>query len=84
MSLLLVCFSAWAQTEPEEIDAATGRKIKWLEREEIIFDGVSLQGELVGPDGKMHQEHKRPVFNPLIKLRNDWNPEMRASVDEVK
>jgi hypothetical protein len=84
MSLLLVCFSAWAQTEPEEIDAATGRKIKFLEREEIIFEGVNLHGELVGPGIIGVKETRRPVFNPLIRLRNDWNPEMKASIDEVK
>jgi hypothetical protein len=81
-ALVFVSQLAWAQSD--EVDPDTGRKVKYQEREEIIFEGVSLHGELVGPDLIGVKETRRPVFNPLVRLREDWNPEMKASVDQVK
>jgi hypothetical protein len=81
--LALIGASAYA-APPEEIDEATGRKIKYLERTEIEFQGVGLNGELVGPEGILVGEQRRPVFNPLIKLRENWKSEMAESVDQVK
>jgi hypothetical protein len=73
-----------AREEAVEIDAATGRKIQWKERTEIIFDGVSVDGEIVRPQTKLVGERRPPVFHPLIELRKDWAPEMRTSLDAVK
>ena len=47
-------------------------------------DGVSVTGKRVGPDGIDIVEYPRPVFNPLVKVRLDFNTEMQYSVDEVK
>ena len=73
--------SAFAQddTEPD-----SGRTIKYKEKTEIDFEDVDVNGELVKPSGSLLLDRKRASFNPLIRLRQDFNDEMKASVDEVK
>lgn len=68
----------------EEVDADSGRQIKYKERTEIDFEGVDVTGELVKPQGSLLLDRRRASFNPLIKLRADWNDEMKASVDEIR
>lgn len=77
---LLVSTSALAQ----EVDAETGRQIKYKERTEIDFEGVDVTGELVKPQGAMTTVRRQADFNPLIRLREDFKAEMQLSVDEVK
>ena len=51
---------------------------------EIDFDGVEVQGELVKPQGSLLLERKHAKFNPMIKLRTDFDDLMEDSVQEVK
>jgi len=50
----------------------------------IDFEGLDVEGELVKPQGALLQERKSASFNPLIRLRTDFNPEMSASVNNIK
>jgi hypothetical protein len=59
-------------------------EVTYKERTEIDFEGVEVAGELVKPQGALLLERKRASFNPLIKLRTDFNPEMSQSVNNVK
>ena len=59
-------------------------EVQYKERTEIDFEGVEVAGELVKPQGALLLERKRASFNPLIKLRTDFNPEMSQSVNNVK
>lgn len=68
----------------DEADADSGRQIKYKERTEIDFEGVDVTGELVKPQGQLLLDRRRASFNPLIKLRENWNDEMKASVDEIR
>jgi hypothetical protein len=77
---IFVAAPAFAQ----EDDAAEGRAIKYKEREEIDFEGVDVQGELVKPAGQLLMDAKKIQFNPLIRLRENFDVEMKQSVDEVK
>ena len=72
--------TALAQEETSE----DGRKVIYKERTEVDFEGVEVAGELVKPQGALLLDRKRASFNPLIKLRTDFNDEMSKSVDEVK
>jgi hypothetical protein len=78
---MLVAVPALAQ---EETDTESGRQIKYKERTEIDFEGVDVTGELVKPQGTLLLDRRRANFNPLIKLRENWNEEMKESVDEIK
>jgi hypothetical protein len=73
----LFALPAFAQDED-------GQKVKYKERTEIDFEGVDVTGELVRPQGSLLLDRRKANFNPLIKLREDWDTEMRQSVDEIK
>lgn len=60
------------------------REVKYKERTEIDFEGVDVTGELVKPQGQLLLDRRKASFNPLIRLREDFNKEMQQSVDEVK
>jgi len=76
MILLFIVSLAFAQDED--------RGVKYNSRTEIDFEGVDVSGELVKPQGALLLDRKRASFNPLIKLRKDFNPEMSNSVTEIK
>ncbi len=78
-ALLSLSTAAFAQEEGEE-----GPRVIYKERTEVDFEGVDVAGELVKPQGALLLDRKRAAFNPLIKLRTDFNTEMSQSVDEVK
>lgn len=81
----LTCSSvAFAQDEAPAAEADAGRQIKYKERTEIDFEGVDVTGELVKPQGALLLDRRKAQFNPLIRLREDFVVEMKASVDEVK
>ena len=79
---------AFAQdTTPADTTAGTddsGQKVLYKKKTEIDFEGLDVNGELVKPSGMLLLDRKRASFNPLIKIRSDFNEEMAASVDEIK
>jgi len=69
--------TASAQTAPEP-------EIQYQDRTEIDFEEVDVSGELLRPQGQLLLERRRAAFNPLIELRQEFNDEMRESIDAVK
>lgn len=76
MILLLLTSLAIAQEN--------GQEVRYKEKTEIDFEGLEVEGQLVKPQGALLLDRKRASFNPLIKLRSDFNPEMTQSVNEIK
>ena len=65
-------------------DSADSRKVQYKAKTEIDFEGLDVAGELVKPQGALLLDRKRASFNPLIRLRTDFDDEMKESVDEIK
>ena len=80
-SLLLTTALAFTPAFAQDEEEA---KVVYKSRTEIDFEGVEVDGELVKPQGALLLDRKRANFNPLIKLRTDFDDEMDKSVDEVK
>ncbi len=59
-------------------------KIVYKSKTEIDFEGVEIDGELVKPQGSLLLERQGAKFNPMIKLRIDFDDEMEKSVQEIK
>ena len=74
--LSLISTSAFAQDQD--------RKVVYKRRTEIDFEALNIDGELVKPQGALLLERKTGSFNPLIKLREDFNREIIQSVDMIK
>lgn len=81
VSTALGAFSSVAFAQDEE---GEGRKVTYKQKTEIDFEGLDVTGELVKPQSALVLDRKKASFNPLIKLREDFNAEMESSVDEVK
>ena len=75
---LLFPFPANAQ------ERGDNERIIYKQRTEINFDGVDIQGELVKPQGTLLLDRRAASFNPLIKLRENWNLEMKESIRMIK
>ena len=80
LGAMLLSFSTSAIADDTEDD----RQIVYKQRTEIDFEGLELQGTLVKPQGALLLDRKKATFNPLIKLRTDFDLEMEESVDEIK
>ena len=76
MILLMITSLAIAQDDD--------RQIRYKKKTEIDFEGVDVTGSLVKPQGALLLDRKRASFNPLIKLRTDFNQEMSDSISEIK
>jgi hypothetical protein len=78
--LVLFMLSGFAYADETEEEP----KVIYKERTEIDFEGVEIAGELVRPQGSLVLERKRAKFNPMVKLRTEFDDEIDWSVDEVK
>ncbi len=76
--------AALAQDDTTPGTDDSGQKVLYKKKTEIDFEGLDVSGELVKPSGMLLLDRKRAAFNPLIKIRSDFNEEMAASVDEIK
>ena len=59
-------------------------RIQYKAKTEIDFEGLEVAGELIKPSGSAINVRRSAPFNPLIKLRTDFNEEMNQSVNEIK
>jgi len=74
---LLFPFTAHAQDKED-------RKVIYQQRTVIDFEDVDVTGELIKPAGALLIDRKRAKFNPLIKLRQDFNPEIKRTIRQVQ
>lgn len=63
---------------------AQDRATEYKKRTEIDFEALDITGEMIKPQGSVIIERRKAEFNPLIRIRTDFNPEMRDSVREIK
>ncbi len=85
--LVLAPFAARAQDPAQEVDTASGRQIRYQDRQVLTeddFAGLELEGELAKPGITPIQELRRLKFKSFVALRTDFVPEMAQAVDEVK
>lgn len=78
--LLIPSDRAFAQDETPTDD----RKVTYRQKTEIDFEGLEIEGVLQKPQGALVLDRKKASFNPLIKLRTDFNSEIDQSTQEIK
>ncbi|HMN67421.1 MAG TPA: hypothetical protein PKC28_02685 [Bdellovibrionales bacterium] len=76
LALLTGGFGAWAQ----DAKKADGPK----KRTDIDFEDELVEGELKKPELFYLLQKKQFNFKRLIKLREDFLPEMRRDADEIR
>lgn len=70
-----------AVAEPAVLQEAD--KTVYNKKTVIDFNDVTLEGELTKPEGSYLLNRKKTRFGSLIKLRNDFLPELQKSVDNL-
>lgn len=90
MAALLMLAAARASAEPQAPETKT--EVKTIQEEDrtvykkktvIDFTDVAVEGELTKPEGSYVLHRKRADFQSLIKVRDDFNPELQKSVDNL-
>lgn len=84
VTLVAAAFAVPALAQDDGAEDDRGQKVVYKKKTEIDFEDVSVEGELKKPHGQFMVEKRQAAFNPLIKMRTDFNPEMYDSVNEVK
>ena len=80
-ALLTATQIAPARADDEE---TTDRKVTYRQKTEIDFEGLEVEGEIVKPSSALILERKKADFNPLVKIRSDWQDLVDESIDEAK
>lgn len=60
------------------------QKVVYKSKTEIDFEDLEIEGILQKPQSSLVLERKKANFNPLIKLRANFNEEIDQSVNEIK
>ena len=76
--LNLILFSSLLYAEETE------QQVVYKQRTEIDFEGVDVEGMLVKPEGQLITEREVATFNPMIKLRMNFDEEISQSVNSIK
>ncbi len=69
---------AWAQKVVQEPDRTVYRK-----KTAIDFSDVAVEGELTKPEGSYVLNRKKTTFRNLIRIRDNFIPELQKSVDNL-
>jgi opacity protein-like surface antigen len=75
---VLFASPAFAQKVIQEADKTVYRK-----KTVIDFTDVAVEGELTKPEGTYALSKKKTSFKSLIKVRDNFNPELQKSVDNL-
>lgn len=75
----LMSTAAFAQDKVvREADKTVFRK-----KTTIDFTDVAIDGELTKPEGSYSVSKKKTTFKTLIKVRDNFNPELQKSVENL-
>lgn len=79
VALSLVALAAGAEERVvQEADRTVVRK-----KTVIDFSDVAVEGDLIKPEGSYSVSRRKTTFKTLIRLRDNFQPELRKSVDEL-
>jgi len=75
---------ALASDSDASLDETSDREVIYRQKTEIDFEALDIEGILVKPSSSLILERKKAAFNPLVKIRTDWNDMIEESIDEAK
>ena len=84
MLSILMIGVALASDSDASLDETSDRKVIYRQKTEIDFEALDIEGILVKPSSSLILERKKAAFNPLVKIRTDWNDMIEESIDEAK
>ncbi len=82
--MILLLLATMAHAGDDIVWDDDGKKVVYKASTTIDFEDLEIEGILQKPQSALVLERKKANFNPLIKLRTDWQDAMEQSVDEIK
>jgi hypothetical protein len=81
--IALLSLAAAAEEKPGVKVIHEADKVVVRKRTVIDFNDVTVEGELTKPEGSYVLDRNRTRFPSLIRLRDDFNPELQKSADNL-
>ena len=81
--IALLSLPAAAEERPGVKVVQEADKVVVRKRTVIDFNDVTVEGELTKPEGSYVLNRNRTRFPSLIRLRDDFNPELQKSADNL-
>jgi hypothetical protein len=87
--ILAVCtgaaFAPASQAFAQDDEKVTHEPDKTVYKKKTVidFNDVTLEGDLTKPEGSYILNRRATKFGSLIKLRDNFNPELQKSVDNL-
>jgi ribosomal protein L36 len=82
--LVLVAAPALAQSSQDTVKIIQeADKVVVRKKTVVDFTDVTVDGELTRPEGSYVLNKKKTRFKSLIKVRDNFNPELQKSVDNL-
>jgi hypothetical protein len=78
---LVSLFATLAFAEDKVVREAD--KTVFRKKTTIDFTDVAIDGELTKPEGSYSVSKKKTTFKTLIKVRDNFNPELQKSVENL-
>lgn len=83
--ILLLALPATAPAQPAVDEPPLGDELhRYKKVTDIIIDEVQVGAGVKGPMGHFGLEKRRATFNPLLRLRDDFDQEMVESVLQIR
>jgi len=81
LGLTILLFSG--QLFAQEVSGGDKGKVNYRKKTVIDFSDVTIEGELTKPEASYLMNRKKSRFNMMIKMRDNFIPEMLKSVDNM-
>ena len=82
--IALLSFPAFAEEKQGVKVIREADKIVVRKRTVIDFNDVTVEGELTKPEGSYVLDRSRTRFRSLVRLRENFNPELQKSADNLQ
>jgi len=82
--IALLSLSAFAEEKQGVKVIREADKIVVRKRTVIDFNDVTVEGELTKPEGSYVLDRSRTRFRSLVRLRENFNPELQKSADNLQ
>ena len=81
--IVLLALPALAEEKPRAKVVQEADRIVVRKRTVIDFNDVTDEGELTRPEGSYVLNRNRTRFRSLVRLRDNFNPELQKSADNL-
>ncbi len=80
--LAILCLMSTAAVAEDKVTREADKTV-FRKKTTIDFTDVAIDGELTKPEGSYSVSKKKTTFKTLIKVRDNFNPELQKSVENL-